>query len=138
MILHLVRRYFSAISTVGTLYVDGNFECWTLEDRTREGPKVQGETAIPGGTYKVIVDFSNRFQRMMPHLLDVPGFTGIRIHSGNTAADTEGCILVGQYHEIGSDIIGRSKLAFDALFPKLQAAIDAGDQIQVSIYKEEA
>jgi hypothetical protein len=131
MILHLVRRYFSEVSTVGTLYVDGEFCCWTLEDRTREGPKVPGETAIPEGTYKVVITPSVRFKRDLPLLQEVPGFSGIRIHPGNTAEDTEGCILVGQYHEIGSDAVGRSRLAFDALFAKLRQAVN----IEITIDK---
>jgi hypothetical protein len=77
--------------------------CWTLEDVVREKPgvpvaqwKVKGETAIPLGTYDLIVDFSNHFQKDLPHILNVPGFDGVRIHGGNKAADTEGCLLVAQ------------------------------------------
>jgi hypothetical protein len=84
-------------STAGTLIVDGVVECFTLADVVREMPgkpvstwKLAGKTAIPTGAYQVIIDFSNRFQRPMPHVLNVPGFDGVRIHSGNTAADTEG------------------------------------------------
>ncbi len=133
MILHLVRRDFTEISTIGTLYVDGVFECWTLEDRAREGPKVYGKTAIPEGTYKVIITPSARFKRDLPLLMDVPGFTGVRIHPGNTAADTEGCILVGQEYKIGSDFIGKSRIAFDALFARLKEA----PRIEITIDKGE-
>lgn len=96
MKLELKRRWLTADSTIGELYVDGAFECYVLEDVYRGGlPKVSKQTAIPVGEYVVKKTFSERFQRMMYLVMDVPGFSGIRIHSGNTAADTEGCLLVG-------------------------------------------
>lgn len=107
--------------TIGELYVDGKFECYTLEDVVREdGVKILGQTAIPEGTYEVVISLSPRFQKLLPLLLNVPNFEGVRIHTGNTAADTEGCILVGRKRLVNS--IGESRLAFDALFPKIQAA----------------
>lgn len=132
MQLSLVRTTLTERSTIGELYVEGQFETFTLEDRVRpDGVKVYGETAIPTGTYVVTLDFSNRFQRIMPHVLDVPGFEGIRIHSGNTDTDTLGCILVGDHQ--GPDFIGESRVAFTRLFAKLQAAVDAGDAITLTI-----
>jgi len=136
MELKLCRKYFYEKSTIGHLYVDGTFECFTLEDKVREpGVKVPRETAIPYGTYKVIIDFSGRFQCLMPHILDVPMFEGIRIHTGNTDANTEGCILVGAVLE-NQDFIGSSRVAFDKLFGKLKAALDSGVGIVISIVKE--
>lgn len=127
MELKVTRQPSNLGATVGTLYVDGMEECFTLEDEVREiaeqpvsSWKIANSTAIPRGRYKVIIDFSNRFKKPLPHLLDVPGFTGVRIHSGNTAADTEGCILIGQTKSISSVL--NSRAAFDKLFPKLQAA----------------
>lgn len=79
--------------TIGRLRMPG-FECYTLEDAERE-EKIVHKTAVPIGTYEVVVSYSNRFKKMLPLLLDTPGFTGIRIHSGNTEADTSGCILIG-------------------------------------------
>ena len=122
-ILNLVvtRKIFDDVSTIGELSINGVFECYTLEDTVRAlGVKVDGKTAIPLGIYKVILDMSTRFKRIMPHVLDVLGFEGIRIHCGNTDADTEGCLLVGRTE--GKDFIGHSKEEFDALFLKLQAA----------------
>lgn len=114
--------------TIGHLAWDGTFQCYTLEDTVRApGIKVPGATAIPPGRYKVIIDFSNRFQKPMPHVLNVPGFEGIRIHCGNTAADTEGCILLGSGADARQGVISGSRIAFDAFFPKLQAALAAGD-----------
>ena len=80
--------------------VDGNFFGYTLEDTYRElepdgSNKIFGATCIPAGKYKVITDYSNHFGKTMLHILDVPFFEGVRIHGGNTDADTEGCILVG-------------------------------------------
>lgn len=89
--------------TLGELFVDGQKFCETLEDPVREVTglsveqwKIKGETAIPRGRYRVIIDFSPRFQRPMLHLLNVPGFAGIRVHGANSAKDVEGCIGVGE------------------------------------------
>jgi len=119
MELTLTREPSTAHSTPGSLLVDGVFECYTLEDVVRD-KKIHGETAIPAGTYKVIIDMSNRFKRLLPLVVDVPGFAGIRIHPGNTDKDTEGCILVGTSRS--KDFVGNSRVAFDALFKKMQAA----------------
>jgi hypothetical protein len=80
---------------IGDLFIDGEFFCYTLEDEIRpEGVKVYGATCIDAGRYKVILTKSNRFKRIMPLLLNVPNFEGIRIHGGNTSKDTHGCPLV--------------------------------------------
>lgn len=121
------RLYKTSTSTIGELLIDGVFECYTLEDVERE-VKVKSETAIPKGTYKVIINQSNRFKRLLPLLLNVPNFEGVRIHSGNSNHDTEGCILVGQTR--GKDYIGKSRKAFDKLFKKMQSAKDITITIQ--------
>ena len=123
--LVLQRQPSADGATLGELTADGAHLCWTLEDVVREGDKVPGETAIPAGRYRVIVTFSNRFQCLMPLLVAVPGFTGIRIHAGNSAADSEGCILVGRTK--GGNTVGSSRLAYEALFPRIAAAYSAGD-----------
>lgn len=92
----LLKRIFKGPQyTIGKLYVNGKYFCDTLEDVVRE-IKIPNETAIPFGTYKVIVNMSPRFKRLLPRLLNVPGFDGILIHRGNTPSDTSGCILVGE------------------------------------------
>jgi hypothetical protein len=130
MDIKLRRFEFGTNYTIGKLYVDDVYFCFTLEDKVRpEGEKVDGQTAIPYGTYSVIIDHSNRFNRDLPHVLNVPGFEGIRIHTGNTDADTEGCILLGTTWA-GKDFIGNSKLAFDPFMEKLKAA----NQATLTIY----
>lgn len=127
--------------TVGDLYVNGAWQCFTLEDEVREAKcqavsswKIPGNTAIPAGTYNIIVNMSQRFQRMMPLLLDVPGFDGVRIHMGNTAADTEGCILVGQRRNPNS--ISGSLLAYNALFSRLDEAFQRHEPITIEIVRK--
>lgn len=120
--LDLIRDIFTLTSTTGMLYVDGKFYCYVLEDTDRYlekgGQKVFGKTAIPRGTYRVIVDFSNHFQKFLPLLLNVPQYAGVRIHTGNTALDTEGCLIVGMLRS--ADKVSSSKMAFDGLLPKLK------------------
>lgn len=98
MIKLLVKReFFAETYTIGKLYVDGVYFCDTLENPVRpEGIKIPNETAIPYGTYEVIVNFSPKFKRVLPRLLNVPMFDGILIHRGNSVKDTSGCILVGE------------------------------------------
>lgn len=132
MILHLDRLQFGNTFTIGDLKVDDDWQCWTLEDRRREpGVKVKGETCIQAGEYEVVVNFSQRFQQLMPLLLDVPLFTGIRIHPGNTSEDTEGCILVGDVRFGAS--IGRSQYAYSALMAKINPAWQRQEKIVMRI-----
>ncbi|MSW60276.1 MAG: hypothetical protein F2827_06340 [Actinobacteria bacterium] len=122
MELLLKRTWLTEKSTISELFVDGVRECFVLEDRYRPPPetKVYGQTAIPNGRYEVAITQSPRFKRLLPLLLDVPGYEGVRIHPGNTAADTEGCLLPGCRR--GVDQVFESRVAFDALFAKLSAA----------------
>lgn len=130
MKLKLIRKVFTDVSTIGELLVvpeDGGmplFQCYTLEDTVRPaGEKVFGKTAIPAGTYIVTIDHSVHFNRSLPHILDVPNFEGVRIHSGNRPEDTEGCVLVGlRIPKARPDCIEMSRAAFDPLFQKMQAA----------------
>ena len=111
--------------TIGKLYIGGEYFCDTIEDTDRgltqtmtdaqiKSKKVYGQTAIPTGTYRVIISYSNKFKRQMPLLLNVPGFLGIRIHSGNTEKDTEGCLIVGKNKVVGKVI--ESKDTYNKLF----------------------
>jgi len=132
----LLRRHLGAKATEGRLFVDGKQECYTLEDVVRD-KKIPGETAIPAGRYEVTVNESTRFKQLMPLLMNVPNFEGVRIHTGNTDADTHGCILVGT--DPGSafdDQIANSKAAYAALFPKIQAALARREKVWITIIEE--
>lgn len=130
LIVH--RSPSSSHSTIGELSVDGRFECYTLEDVIRPiGIKVPGQTCIQPGIYAVQLTMSQRFSRVLPLLLNVPMFEGIRIHPGNTSADTEGCILVGWGK--GTDQITQSRDAFASLFSKLRGAEARGEPITIEV-----
>lgn len=130
MKLLLTRKHGSKLYTDGTLSIDGKFFCDTVEDEERT-VKVLGRTAIPLGTYKVIINQSVRFKKMMPLLLNVPNYEGVRIHSGNTAEDTEGCILVGMKFKFG--FITKSRDTWAALMVVLNEAVANQDPITIEI-----
>lgn len=141
MLLTVKRFEYGSTYCIGKLYIDGEFHCYTLEDKVREDKtkdvwewKVAGETAIPSGTYKILIDWSNRFQRRLPHLMEVPGFTGVRIHSGNTDKDTEGCLLVGKTWN-GGDFVYQSREALTDLLGQMTLAqspivLQVGDSLE--------
>jgi hypothetical protein len=128
MHLRVIREPSLAGATLGSLYVNNVWECWTLEDEIRD-VKVAGVTAIPAGAYPVVLSQSARFQRELPEVQHVPNYAGIRIHAGNTIADTEGCLLVGQARKAGT--IALSRPALDALMVKLRAA--AGEPVTITL-----
>jgi hypothetical protein len=130
MRLSLRRTRKTSASTGGELFVDGAFECYTLEDAIRDH-KIPGRTAIPAGTYSVSLTHSSKFGRILPLLENVAGFQGVRIHPGNKPEDTEGCILVGRIY--GQDSLTESKLAFDVLLSKLSLAQSQGKEISIQI-----
>lgn len=114
--------------THGVLSIGDKFQCVTLEDEIREIEgwpvedwKAAGHSAIPAGTYELRMTFSNRFQKTMPQLMNVPGFEGIRIHTGNFASDTEGCVLLGT-RAVGASIV-ESRGAYEAFL----AILDTSD-----------
>lgn len=141
MKLTLNRSKSKLGTTMGVLFVDGAFQCFTLEDEVRTDPdpstpvneaKVYGQTAIPARIYEITITMSAKFGKLMLLVNDVPGFTGIRIHSGNTAADTLGCILVGQVVTSNTEIVGGS-IALPILFAKVKAALDKGEKVFLEI-----
>lgn len=120
--------------TIGKLYIDGKYFCDTLEDKVRDlnkngkfdagEYKIYGQTAIPYGKYEVQWTYSPKYKRYMPQLMNVPNFSGIRIHSGNTANDTLGCILVGQNSKVG--MVLNSRVTVEKLYPRIQDACKNG------------
>lgn len=121
MELLIIRDTYTSKSTIGRLFIDGVEFCYTLEDIVRpKGIKVYGETAIPQGEYSVTMSYSNRFKELMPLVYNKPdltvrdskgvSFSGIRIHSGNTAEHTHGCILLGSSKI--KDFVGSSKKTY--------------------------
>lgn len=134
MKLKLERKWKREAYTIGMLYVDGKFFCNTLEDKVRNLPaeaKVYAQTAIPYGTYKVVFNWSPKFGRNLPRLLDVPYFTGILIHSGNSAKDSAGCILVGKNTEVGR--LTLSRYTSDKLNKLVEQAQKHGEEITIEI-----
>ena len=130
MKIDVVRYDFNSRRTIGKLSIDGLFCCYSLEDAIRD-VKIAGETAIPAGSYRVVITESARFKCPLPLLLDVPNFSGVRIHSGNTAADTAGCILVGLQRE--ADTIRESHLAMVKVFAAIKAALEANDTVTLEV-----
>lgn len=140
--LVITRDQVRPAVTLGVLTIDGKHFCYTLEDRVRaaNAPKVYGDTAIPAGRYRVVIDTSARFKKLMPHILDLPGnrtlfgdrpldLCGVRIHGGNTTDDTHGCPLVA--YKRGIDRIYVS--ASEDLTRRLLQAEDSGKEIFLTI-----
>lgn len=149
MELKLDRIFRAKTFTIGELYVNDEYITDTLEDPVRPLPKVcpntpkgincnckekvYGETAIPEGTYEIKLTYSNRFKKVMPELLNVPHFLGIRVHSGNSSADVSGCILTGTWDGFTEDWISNSRVAYNKLFAMLKEASNKGEKITITI-----
>jgi hypothetical protein len=134
MELRVERLWKKNKYTVGRLFVDGNMFCNTLEDRLRDLPaekKIPERTAIPAGKYKVIYNWSPKFGRNLPRLLNVPYFDGILIHPGSTADDSAGCILVGKNTEVGR--LTESRYTSDRLNVLIEDAQRKGEEITIEI-----
>ena len=138
MKLKLVRKYRKETYTIGKLYVDGVYFCDTIEDKDRGlddamglaeimSKKRYGETAIPYGTYKVEITYSPKYKRLMPEIKNVKGFSGIRIHSGNTAKDTLGCLIIGKNTQVG--MVTESRKTYNKLFALMKDAKDISIEI---------
>lgn len=134
MELKLNRIFLGSSATIGELLVNDKHLCDTLEDRVRpEGEKVYGKTAIPEGTYEVKLTYSPRFKKILPEILNVPNFSGIRIHTGNSSKDTEGCILVGTWDGEKEDWVGNSRIAFDELMALLEKATNNKEKVTITV-----
>jgi len=134
MKITLKRRYFAEGYTIGTMFLDGVRFCDTLEDRVRDlshEKKIPNETAIPAGTYDVVVNLSPKLGRELPRLLNVPYFEGILIHRGNTDKDTSGCILVGE-NKVKGKVINSTGYEIE-LVKRCKAAIARGEKITLTI-----
>ena len=126
MELRVERSIFLSDCTIGKMYADGVFECFTLEPTVRPpGVKVPGKTAIPEGRYQVIISPSPKFGFDTPHVMDVPDFSAIEMHIGNFPQDTEGCTLVGKVYTAGNSIL-ESKDAFHDLMCLLTGSAKVG------------
>lgn len=134
MLLEVKRLYKKDTYTIGVLMVDGEKFSDTLEDKVRDlksEKKIYGETAIPAGKYKVVMSMSSKFKRVMPYLENVPQFTGIMIHPGNTIKDTLGCILVGENKKKGQLV--NSRKYSDELNKRINEAIERKEQVWVEV-----
>lgn len=138
MKLKLIRTNLTETFTDGELWIDGKFFCFTVEDKVRAKAglwkrivKVYAETAIPYGTYPVLVTWSNRFQRMLTGVFSVPDFEGIRIHSGSTHKSSAGCVIVS-YKRLQAGILLKDNKAMDDLCDKVTAA-QKGEKITLEI-----
>jgi len=138
MQLMVIRDFKGDTFTLGKLYINNQYFCETLEDRDRElekgGTKIKGQTCIPLGDYEVELSMSPRFKKVLPLIKDVPGFTGIRIHAGNTDADTEGCLLVG-YVRSSSKIL-TSRKAVEDLMNQLSKATRNKEKITIKYIRK--
>ena len=133
--------------TIGRLYIQDSVDdeylagtkkiyfCDTLEPTWRDyangGRKIKGHSAIPEGRYAVVISYSPKFKQWLPILLGVPNFSGIRIHAGNTAKDTEGCILVGENREVGKVLDSRKWLK--GIKHKIVAAKERGEPVWITV-----
>jgi hypothetical protein len=138
MTFRLIREPSTGGATLGVLFCDGAFFSFTLEDEIRERAgepvaawKVPGRTAIPAGRYQVRATWSPKFDRVLPLLVDVPGFEGIRVHRGNRPADTEGCLLVG--FQRAQAAVRESTPAEIEIVRRVEREEDAGRQVWIDI-----
>lgn len=136
----LMRRFFSNdTDTLGLMFIDSRFACFTLEDAYHE-QKIYGKTRIPAGAYLLEVRNSPKFKRPMIYLVDVPNYIDVMIHMGNKSEDTDGCILVGNlchFNNQQADMIQESNLALDRIQPVIMEAIKKGDQVVLEIRDED-
>lgn len=142
MEIKIIRAWRKDGYTIGKVFVDGERWCESLEDTDRglhqrmsnaeiAKRKIKGKTAIPTGTYNVEITYSPRFKKMLPLVVDVPGFSGIRIHSGNTAEDTDGCILLGRNTAKGR--VNDSRYWTNKLLIAMETRAQKGERVSLFI-----
>lgn len=144
----VTRRWRGVNSTLSSVVVDGKAHQFILEDRDRglksemdlafiQAEKVYGKTAIPTGRYQVDITYSNRFKRLLPILINVPGFAGIRIHPGNRHVNTDGCLLPGKvnWKEDQDYAVGSSRTASEDLQFKIANALKRGEQVWIEVVR---
>ena len=134
MKLTLKRIALRPTYTIGQLYIDDAYFCDTLEDTVRDTnksgkfdngeQKIKGKTAIPYGTYEIKWTYSPRFKKYTPQLMNVPSFEGIRVHAGNTSADTEGCLILGENKQVGKVL--NSRATINKFYPIIKEACSNG------------
>lgn len=134
MKLTLKRIALRPTYTIGKLYIDDVYFCDTLEDTVRDinksgkfdngEQKIKGKTAIPYGTYEIKWTYSPRFKKYTPQLMNVPSFEGIRVHAGNTSADTEGCLILGKNKQVGKVL--NSRATINKFYPIIKEACSNG------------
>lgn len=143
MKLDLHRKWRKKGYSIGVLCIDGQRICETLEDEDRglhadmslsdiKAHKIKGETAIPTGTYRITCTYSPRFKKNLPLLNSVPGYDGVRIHSGNKAKDTEGCILCGRNTEVAT--VTNSRYWTDKVISSIDRALKDNEEVTISIH----
>lgn len=140
--LTLIRAYKKDTYTIGRLYAGGRFICNTIEDKDRglnqfmsesdiQKVKVKAETAIPIGTYKLVVSMSPKFGRKLIEIQNVPAYSGVRVHRGNTAQDSAGCVIVGMNTEKGK--VTNSTKYEELLTTMVESAINNKEECYLTI-----
>lgn len=140
MRLKLTPAYSTKTVQISLLTADGEPVCHILEDPVRQIKdqppsywKIPGQTAIPAGIYSIVVNYSPRFRQVLPLLENVPGFSGIRIHPGNSPDDSEGCLLPGTWN--GGDRVSDSRKAFASLVLLLDKAFKRGETVTIEVIR---
>ena len=139
MIIKLLRTTEGDTVTEGKLYIDDVQECYTVEDTDRHledgvNTKVYGTTAIPRGEYNISISFSHKFQKNLIFINEVPNFTGVRIHSGNSSEDTHGCIIVGSTNSRDDDDwVSGSRVAYNQLHKKVEASLNRKEKVILKV-----
>lgn len=144
MELRLERKYRSSKYCIDKLYINGKYFSDALEDPDRgltdsmsleeiKKIKVKGNTCIPYGTYNVTITYSPRFKKNLPLINNVKGFEGIRIHSGNTPQDTEGCLLLG-FNRVKGQVVN-SRVTVSKFITQIQQALNKGEKVTITITK---